>query len=89
MHKRFLALFALACFALADIGCASKHVEYALMPLQTGSVLQRRVAIENSTIEDTKRPEKKRKEKKRPAPAPEEPVQQPEEESTPPPDRFR
>ena len=92
MHHRSIAIFAVACLALAGGGGAhrsNKNYEEVLMPLQTGSVLHRRVLVPVDH-------EKKSKKKKKPAPAsspkPEaEPhaTPAPEEESTPPADRFR
>jgi len=88
MDKRFFALLAVVCFALADAGCASKDVEYEEMPLQTGSVLHRSVAVQRSTPKKTKHKETKRKETKRVAPEPE-PTPTPAEEESTTPDRFR
>jgi hypothetical protein len=92
MDKRFLTFLALACFALADAGCASKDVEYELMPLQTGSVLQRRVVVSKPSTEKKKTKKKKDKKpastKATPTPEPER-SPKPEEESTPQPERFR
>ena len=92
MHHRSIAIFAVACLALVGGGCAhhsNKDYDEVLMPLQTGSVLHRRVLMPAEH-------EKKSKKKKKPAPAsspkPEaEPsaTPAPEEESTPPADRFR
>jgi len=89
MDKRFFALLIVVCFALADAGCASKDVEYEEMPLQTGSVLHRRVAVQKSTVKKTKRKETKRKETKRAEPEREATPAPPEEESPTVPDRFR
>ena len=88
MDKRFFALLVVVCFALADAGCASKQVEYAEMPLQTGSTLHRRVVVQPSAAKKTKSKETKRKETKRVEPEPEPTPTPPEEESTTP-DRFR
>jgi hypothetical protein len=92
MHHRSIAVFAVACLALVGTGCAhnsNKDYDEVLMPLQTGSTLHRRVVVPADH-------EKKSKKKKKPAPAsspkPEaEPsaTPAPEEESTPPADRFR
>jgi hypothetical protein len=90
MHHRLIAILAILCFAFGGGGCASKsNKEYdeVLMPLQTGSTLQRRVYVPHS--ENTK---KKPKKKRPSSPKPEtEPTETPptEEEATPPPDRFR
>ena len=90
MHHRSIAILAILCFAFGGGGCASKSnkdYDEVVMPLQTGSVLQRRTYVPHS---DTK---KKPKKKHAPAPKPEaEPAETPpapEEEGTPPPDRFR
>jgi cell division septation protein DedD len=88
MDKRFFSLLIVVCFALAEAGCASKHVEYVEMPLQTGSTIHRRVAVQTSTLKKTKSKETKRKETKRVEPEPEPTPTPPEEESTTP-DRFR
>jgi len=79
--------------ACATGGCASKsrsNYEEMLMPLQTGSVLHRRVEVPTGPKE--KSTTKKKKKEKEKAPKPEEEpsaTPKPEEESTPPPDRFR
>lgn len=91
MHHRSIAILAILCFAFGAGGCASsksnKDYEEVLMPVQTGSILQRRAYVRRSA--ETK---KKPKKKKAPAPKPEaEPTgtPAPEEESTPPPEKFR
>lgn len=89
---RIAALFVVCCFAFGGWSCASKSksdYEEVLMPLQTGSVLHRRVEVKA-----TEEKKQKTKPKKKPAAAPkpeEKPsaTPAPEEESTPPPDRFR
>ncbi len=92
MHYRWVAILAIVWIALGGGGCASKSkygYEEVLMPLQTGSVLQRRVLVRT---EHEKKPTKKKKKKESSAPKPEpEPsaTPVPEEESTPPADRFR
>lgn len=97
MDHRLFAVLAIVCFALEGAGCASEaqrsRREEVLMPLQTGSVLQRRVMVERES--ESKKSKKKKKESKRtspkptPAPAPTpEPSPKAEEESTTP-DRFR
>jgi hypothetical protein len=90
MHYRLIVILAIVCFAFGGGGCASKSGDYeeVLMPLQTGSVLQRRVLVK------TDRRTKPKKTKKKPAasPKPETEPQEtpaPQEESTPPPERFR
>lgn len=100
MHCRLIAIFAILCFAFGGGGCASKSradYEEVLMPLQTGSVIQRRVQVK--TDREVKPPkekatkEKPAKETKKPAPpkpeAEPEETPAPQEESTPPPERFR
>jgi hypothetical protein len=91
MYRRFIAILAIVCGVLVVGGCAhnsNKDYDEVLMPLQTGSVLHRRVQVRTE-------PEKKLKKKKKKeasAPKPEaEPsaTPAPEEESTPPADRFR
>jgi hypothetical protein len=106
MPHRFIALLALICFALSAGGCESfwknpsgkrpsksrskKQYEEVLMPLQTGSVLQRRVYVKRSPDSESKPSKKKKKETSSPKPEVEpSATPTPEEESTPPPDRFR
>ena len=97
MDHRLFAILAIICFALEGAGCASEEArarrEEILMPLQTGSVLQRRVMVEKESA--SKKSKKKKKESKRtsskPTPAPEatpEPSPKAEEENTTP-DRYR
>ena len=106
MLHRSIAILAILCFAFGGAGCESlfgnarpksskrkKHYEEVLMPLQTGSVLQRRVMVEKESA--SKKSKKKKKESKRtsskPTPAPEatpEPSPKAEEEN-PTPDRYR
>jgi hypothetical protein len=95
MHLRFIASLAIVCIALGAAGCSStkqqrrsKHRNYkeVVMPLQTGSYLQRRIVV---PFEPEKKPTKK---KQANAPKPHaEPsaTPAPEEENTPPADRFR
>jgi hypothetical protein len=102
MHHRSIAILAILCFACGGAGCEStgnakhksskkkKHYQEVVMPLQTGSTLQRRTYLEVGP-----EPESKKKSKKKEAAAPKpdadpaETPPPPEEESTPPPDRFR
>jgi hypothetical protein len=90
MHHRLIAVLTIACLAWAGGGCTNKwnrNSEEVLMPLQTGSVLHRRVRV---AAEPEKRPKKKKKEASAPKPEAEpRATPAPEEESTPPPDRFR
>jgi hypothetical protein len=95
MQCRLIAILAILCFAFGGGGCASKSnkdYEEILMPLQTGSVLQRRVLVKKEM--ETKPTKKKKKKPSSPTPKPEaEPAvtPAPEEESTPAPEpeRFR
>jgi hypothetical protein len=93
MHHRLIAIFAILFIAVGGGGCASKsrskRYEEVLMPVQTGSTLQRRVFVES-----TGEQKKKRKEKKK-APSTAKPETEtaetpptPEEEA-PPPERYR
>ncbi len=99
MHLRAIAILAVLCLAVAFGGCKSKSnsdYDEVLMPMQTGSVLQRRVQVK---ADQEPKPKKKKKEKekekeKAPAHKPEaeskpSATPAPEEESTPPADRFR
>jgi hypothetical protein len=89
MDHRLFAVLAIICFALEGAGCASEpqreRREEVLMPLQTGSTLQRPVMTDSGSV--TKKPEKK-KESKRTSPKPPAPKVT-EEESPAAPDRFR
>lgn len=94
MDHRLFAVLAIVCFAWEGAGCASESQrarrEEIVMPLQTGSTLQRRVIVEK---EGPAKKSKKKKESKRttpkPGPTPEaEPSPQPEEETAQP-ERFR
>ena len=91
MPHRAIAILAVVCLALGAGGCASKSnkdYDEVLMPLQTGSTLQRRVFVRRGPESKTK---KKKKEREKPRKPEAEPTATPapEEESTPPPDRFR
>ena len=106
MHHRSIAFLALVCFALSAAGCESfwkdpsgkrpkksaskKQYQEVRMPLQTGSVLQRRTYVMRGP--ESEKPAKKKK-KEAAAPKPEaEPTATPtpEEEATPAPvERFR
>jgi hypothetical protein len=91
MYRHFIAVLAIVCVAVVVGGCAhnsNRDYDEVLMPLQTGSVLHRRVQVRT---EAEKKPKKKKK-KESSAPKPQaEPsaTPAPEEESTPPADRFR
>ncbi len=97
MHLRLIASSAVLCIALGAVGCSAfktdretneRHYKEVFMPLQTGSHFQRRILVPFE-------PEKKTtKKKKSTAPKREPDVETsatpaPEEESTPPADRFR
>lgn len=90
MPYRPFAILAVICLALSAGGCrsrANRNYEEVLMPLQTGSLLQRRVQVR---IERHKKSTKKKEKSKAPKPEAEaSATPAPEEESTPPPDRFR
>jgi hypothetical protein len=102
MYHRATAILAIFCLALGSGGCASlfqpskptsskkkKQYQEVLMPLQTGSTLQRRAYIERGPdTESKKKPKKKQPLSPKPEVEPSE-TPAPEEESTPPPDRFR
>lgn len=95
MHLRLIASLAIVGIALGGAGCSStktdrksrdRKYKEVLMPLQTGSHIQRRILV---PVERDKKPTKKKQPN---APKPEtEPsaTPAPEEESTPPADRFR
>jgi hypothetical protein len=93
MSHRAIAILVVICFALGATGCASKsskNYEEVLMPLQTGSTLQRRVYVSKGPETKTKKKKKeKEREKARKPEAEPSATPAPEEESTPPPDRFR
>jgi hypothetical protein len=103
MHCRLLAILAVLSFAFGGGGCASKSnkdYEDVLMPLQTGSVIQRHVQVK---ADHQTKPQAETKKKKKPAepkpepepdaeaetPAKPRPTPTPTEESTPPTERFR
>ena len=92
IHQRFIFVLTVVCVALGTGGCRTTSdpgYEEMLLPLQTGSRIQRHLEV---PVRPEKKSEKKKEEKKK-APKPEaEPsaTPAPEEESTPPPaDRFR
>ena len=106
MYHRSFLLLAVISLAVVTGGCESlwtksanqtkkqhreKNYEEVLMPLQTGSRLNRRTYVPTGPEEKKKSSTQKKKEKEK-APKPEaEPSATPkaEEESTPAPDRFR
>jgi hypothetical protein len=91
MYRHLTAVLVIVCLALGVGGCAhnsNSAYDEVLMPLQTGSVLRRRVLVRK---DHEKKPQKKKK-KEASTPKPEakpSATPTPEEESTPPPDRFR
>lgn len=97
MQLRLLAILLVLGLALGAGGCASnsnKDYEEVLMPLQTGSVLQRHVQVKaDHQSKSKKKKDEKKKDEKKKAPKPDaEPDTTPaaEDEATPPPaDRFR
>jgi hypothetical protein len=88
MQHRIAAILVVICFALGGWSCASKSnkdYEEVLMPLQTGSRIQRRIEVK---AVHEKKPKTKKKKSAEAEPEAE-PSPTPEEESTPPADRFR
>jgi hypothetical protein len=91
MHHRSIAILAAVCLAFGGGGCASRsnrNYEEILMPLQTGSVLHRRVLVPADHEKKSKKKKKKEASTRKPEAEPSA-TPAPEEESTPPPDRFR
>jgi hypothetical protein len=91
MHHRSIAILAIVFIALGGGGCASKSnrsYEEVLMPMQTGSVLQRRVWVRTEREKSPKKKKKKEASTRKPDAEPSA-TPAPEEESTPPVDRFR
>jgi hypothetical protein len=92
MSYRALAILAVLFLALNVGGCRSssnKDYEEVLMPLQTGSVLHRRVETPAISEKKSKKKKTEKKEKSRKPEAEPSATPAPEEESTPPPERFR
>jgi hypothetical protein len=86
MHCRLLAILAILSFAFGGGGCASKSkqdYEEVLMPLQTGSVLQRRVLVKSEHRTKRKTEPKKKKKPAEPKPAEPKPELEPEPEAKP------
>jgi len=90
MHHRSIAILAIVCIAFGGGGCASRsNGEYkeVLLAPQTGSHLPRRILVRTDEKSSKK---KKKKETSTPKPdADPSATPAPEEESTPPTDRFR
>ncbi|MDP9098457.1 MAG: hypothetical protein M3N48_05620 [Verrucomicrobiota bacterium] len=91
MHHRSIAVLAIVFIAFGGEGCASnsnRSYQEVLLPLQTGSVLQRRVFVRS---ERDKSPTKKKKKETSTRKPDAEPSATParEEENTPPVERFR
>jgi len=93
MHHRSIAILAIVFIAFGGGGCASKsnqNYEEVLMPLQTGSVLQRHVVVRTEREKSPKKKKKKEKDSSTSKPKTEpSATPAPEEESTPPVERFR
>jgi hypothetical protein len=91
MHHRLIAVLILACLVWGGEGCTNRwnsDSDEVLMPLQTGSVLHRRVRL--PAEKDKRTTKKKKKEPSKAKPEPEATASPaPEEENTPPADRFR
>ena len=90
MHHRLIAILTVLSLAFGAGGCASKSnkdYDEVLMPLQTGSTLQRRVMVKAN--HDSKPKKKKRSSAPKPEAAERAETPPAEEENTPPPDRFR
>ena len=96
MHHRLIAILAIFCFAFGGAGCESlfppskpkaskkkkqKQYQEVVMPLQTGSTLQRRTYVERGPDSE---PKKKSKKKESPTPTPK-PKPEAEPSATPPP----
>lgn len=94
MHHRAVAILAIICFTFSAGGCAlfsqkpNNDYEEVLMPLQTGSVLQRRTYVPRSKA-IPKKTEKKQATLPKPKTESAETPPKPVEENTPPADRFR
>jgi hypothetical protein len=91
MHHRSIAILAIVFIAFGGGGCATKSrgdYEEVLMPMQTGSTLQRRVWVRTGPEKSSKKKKKKDAPKSKPKAEPSA-TPAPEEESTPPVERFR
>jgi outer membrane biosynthesis protein TonB len=88
MDHRLFAVLGIVCLALEGAGCASQsqieNREEVLMPLQTGSLLQRRVMMtkEPETKKTKKKKEKKEAKEKKETKEPEE-AKRPSSKPTP------
>jgi hypothetical protein len=106
MGHRLWAVLAIFCFGLEGAGCAWKWKrsdgDEIVMPLQTGSTIQRRVVIPKESAGATKKPKKKKEPKHtevkpskperkevKPSEPKKRPPEPPEEESPTAPDRLR
>lgn len=93
MYRRSFFVVLMIFVAFAAGGCASKsraNYEEMLMPLQTGSVIHRRVEVPTGPKKKSTTTTKKKEKEKEPKPEAEpSATPKPEEESTPAPDRFR
>jgi hypothetical protein len=91
MYHRSIAILAIVFIAFGEGGCASKsrgNYEEVLMPLQTGSTIQRRVWVRTGPEKSSKKKKKKETSASKPKAEPSA-TPAPEEESTPSVDRFR
>ena len=86
MPCRLLAILAILSLAFGEGGCASKSkqdYEEVLMPLQTGSVIQRRVQVKSDHQTKPKTTSKKKKKPVEPKPEPEPEAEPDEPEAKP------
>jgi hypothetical protein len=91
MYRGLLFFLVMLFIACAAGGCASKsrgNYEELQMPLQTGSVLHRRIQVPTGPKEKSKTKKKEKTAKPKPEAQPSA-TPNPEEENTPSPDRFR
>ena len=86
MPSRLLVILAILSFAFGGDGCASKSkqdYDEVLMPLQTGSVIQRRVQVKTDSQTKPKTEPKKKKKPAAPKPEPEADAEPDEPEAKP------